>query len=386
MLGSTTIEILIGIIIVFILVSTICTTIREGLESILKTRAAYLDQGIRQLLNDKAGSDLAKKFYEHPLIFGLFNGDYKPGTDVDSTSMFAKGKNLPSYIPSKNFARALMDIAAAGVGSDAENSGNTAPVVSLDNMRQNISSVGNIAVQRVLLNAIDLAQGDLDKAQANIENWFNSGMDRVSGWYRRSTQWIIFVISLFVSVGMNIDTIKIINYLANSDTARKVMVKEAETLNKSNNAGIEYKTAQKRLDQLALPIGWNKKTFRDTFYLNEKKSEPLKFGDVMLTILGWLITALAATLGAPYWFDLLNKVMVIRSTVKPHEKSLEEGSQDARAKTTNVYVGTQQETGDTVITNPGQQKTGEDADGCDIKFDNITADEELPASKGGTEL
>jgi hypothetical protein len=43
---------------------------------------------------------------------------------------------------------------------------------------------------------------------------------------------------------------------------------------------------------------------------------------------GWLLTALAITLGAPFWFDLLNKIMVIRSTVKPHEKSPEESSED----------------------------------------------------------
>jgi hypothetical protein len=48
-------------------------------------------------------------------------------------------------------------------------------------------------------------------------------------------------------------------------------------------------------------------------------------------LLGWLITAFAVSLGAPFWFDLLNKIMVIRSTVKPREKSREEGSEDRPA-------------------------------------------------------
>jgi len=43
---------------------------------------------------------------------------------------------------------------------------------------------------------------------------------------------------------------------------------------------------------------------------------------------GWLITACAVSLGAPLWFDMLNKVIVVRSTIKPHEKSLEERSKD----------------------------------------------------------
>ena len=49
-------------------------------------------------------------------------------------------------------------------------------------------------------------------------------------------------------------------------------------------------------------------------------------------LIGWLITAFAATLGAPFWFDTLNKIMVIRSTVKPTEKSLPEGSEDRKTK------------------------------------------------------
>ena len=33
-------------------------------------------------------------------------------------------------------------------------------------------------------------------------------------------------------------------------------------------------------------------------------------------------------LGAPFWFDVLNKFMVIRATVKPREKSPDEASED----------------------------------------------------------
>jgi DNA repair exonuclease SbcCD ATPase subunit len=56
------------------------------------------------------------------------------------------------------------------------------------------------------------------------------------------------------------------------------------------------------------------------------------FGDIGNLIyahwLGWLLTAMAVSLGAPFWFDTLNRLMVIRSTVKPHEKSREQESKD----------------------------------------------------------
>ena len=105
MFGSETLDIAIGIIFIFILVSIICSAIREGIEAWLKTRAAYLEYGIRELLHDKAGVGLAKSFYQHPLIHSLFLSDYSPKDIAKSPGLLANGANLPSYIPSKNFGR-----------------------------------------------------------------------------------------------------------------------------------------------------------------------------------------------------------------------------------------------------------------------------------------
>ncbi len=48
----------------------------------------------------------------------------------------------------------------------------------------------------------------------------------------------------------------------------------------------------------------------------------------LMLLAGYLITALAIMLGAPFWFDVLNKFMVVRATVKPKEKSPDEASED----------------------------------------------------------
>ena len=60
------------------------------------------------------------------------------------------------------------------------------------------------------------------------------------------------------------------------------------------------------ISAVSLPIGWSEFPKRDQL--------PIIF-------LGWLITAFAVSLGAPFWFDLLNKFMNIRSAGKaPDEK------------------------------------------------------------------
>jgi len=348
MFGLETLDVAIGVIFVFLLVSLLCSAIREGIETWMKTRAAYLWLGIRELLHDKGATGLAATFYEHPLIYSLFPGDFDKAKTLDKPRFWANGRGVPSYIPSRNFAVALMDIAARGPLTNTMTADGGAPVVSLENIRANIRNIDNPAVQRVLLSAVDSAQGDLNRAQLNLEAWFNSSMDRVSGWYKRTTQWWLFAIGLVIAVGMNIDTVSIADYLYRTPKVREAVVMKADAYLKaastSTNAGTaktseeQYDAAKNELQSLSLPIGWGPdRVKRDPGGL---KNEDLWHGR-FLPVLGWLITALAATMGAPFWFDLLNKVMVIRSTVKPHEKSQEEGSEDRQPKAAPAVMLTQ---------------------------------------------
>jgi hypothetical protein len=413
MLSLETLEVAIGIVFVYILISMICTAIREGIEAWLKTRAAYLEYGIRELLHDTIGAGLAKAFYTNPVIYSLFSDDYSPQTLSRRPGLLAKGNNLPSYIPSKNFALALMDIAARGPDTDPVSSNPNAPIISLDAIRTNVENLKNPAVQRLLLTMIDFAQGDLAKAQANIEAWYDSAMDRVSGWYKRSTQWIIFWIALAVAVGLNVDTIRIADYLFKNDAARAVIVARAQTAAGDKDfLTRNYEEIKKEVDAMSLPIGWSAgwggSELGNKDESPKNKSEVTKnklqsagwWNGLFAPILGWLATAFAASLGAPFWFDMLNKVMVIRSTVKPHEKSPEEASEDRQvarpfAGSTNEAKLTQPGAGAAAAatsfksrqsaTAPRPRDADSGIDGCGIEVDaaNATLDEELPAAEGG---
>jgi len=171
MFGLETLDVAIGVVFVFLLVSIICSAIREGIEAILKTRAAYLWLGIRELLHDRRAIGLASSFYDHPLIYSLFPGDFDQSKGIDKPTLLANGRGAPSYVPSRNFALALMDIAARGPATNALTAGQSAPAISLESLRTNISNIDNAAVQRVLLSAIDTAQGDINSVQASVETF-----------------------------------------------------------------------------------------------------------------------------------------------------------------------------------------------------------------------
>jgi hypothetical protein len=402
MLGSEILDVAIGVVFVFVIVSLICTAVREGLEGWLKTRATHLEQGIRHLLHDRDAQGLARHVFEHPLIFGLFPGRYDPQVKSGSWPMaLTRGRNLPSYVPSRNFALALMDIAARGPDTDEVNSDSATEVISLDAVRANIRNLGNPAVQRVLLMAIDTAQGDFERAVSNVEAWYDSGMDRVSGWYKRSTQWILFAIGLFMAVALNVNTVGIADYLYQQKAAREALVAAAQSAGRDQNyLDQNYNSLRNRLQELQLPIGWS----NVSLLRRDAGATPEPTGWEWLEVLaGWLVTAFAATLGAPFWFDLLNKIMVIRSTVKPHEKSPEEASEDRqigkeqlpisasasaanRSPSSPVPQGALPTPNASVPASPARAKTAvfpDAIDGCDVDITHFTADEDLPAAEGG---
>jgi hypothetical protein len=332
MLGSAVLDVAIGTIFVYLLLSLICSAVNEFIEAGLKNRAKDLERGIRNLLADDA---LAAKFYEHPLIKGLF----------------CVNKGKPSYVPSRSFALTLLNIVAPeGLSIPDTSKTPLGPGSnSLQALRERISKLpkGDVAapIQQALIAFIDDAQGDANRLRANVEDWYNASMDRVAGWYKRRVQVIILILGLGVAVALNADTSYIARRLANDSSLRSSLVSASQVslqkgINEAGGTSSDTASAKERLvdnlaeiKKLSLPIGWN----------YEADDEHLKWpglriwqgdvlqawvGQVQFHWLGWLVTAVAISLGAPFWFDLLNKFIVVRSTVKPHEKSQEEDSKD----------------------------------------------------------
>lgn len=341
MFGSNVLEFALGMVFVYLLLSLLCTAINEAIEARLKNRAKDLERGLRELLKDPHGTGLVKQIYEHSLVSSLFKDPYDP----------AKQGNLPSYIPARNFALALMDIVlpateteTSGAAGATASSASTSPpdTNSLKDLRDAINTnlKGNADVQKALLTLVDAAGDNITKARENIEGWFNSSMDRVSGWYKRRAHTIILFLGLGVAVAMNADTITIGQSLSTNDTLRKTLAATAEGYAKQPPppAGSTEKSPEKRaeevreeIEKLGLPVGWHWKDFEVDpngvpFVGNHGPGAIFRWS--LTKIIGWLLTAIAISLGAPFWFDMLNKIIVIRSTVKPHEKSPEETSKE----------------------------------------------------------
>lgn len=320
MFGSEILDVAIGVALVFLMMSFLATAIREAIESVVKARAVYLERGIRQLLDDVDGNGIAQAFYEHPLIYSLYAGGYDP---KDKRFL---GRALPSYVPARNFADALIDLAIRGPVKSEYAIMQTEAVPSVAALRANVGRLRSPQLIRAVLTAMDHSGNDMNVVRQNIQTWFDSGMDRVSGQYKRHTHFWLFVIGVVLAAGLNVNAIAITDHLARNKAVREALVARAavvthdslyvKKLADPHFSDSTLKSIPRDLSGLDLPIGVER--YRDAKTVT----------DWVRVISGILITAFAVTLGAPFWFDALNKMMVIRSTVKPHEKSPEESSED----------------------------------------------------------
>lgn len=381
MFNSPILQVAIGMIFFYLLLSLICSALNEMIEAVLNNRANDLEHGIRRLLDDpnpkSAGfwknaareigrwasllvghrpeftlhpahqtKGLASRLYEHALI----------------RCLYVSSHGLPSYIPARNFALALMDLVAPGQNGAAGTTRLSAPApstvlvlrsplpsappapASMGNVRLAIQDPANVPsthVRQALLTLMDSANDDAIRVRENIEGWFNSTTERISGWYKRRTQVIILVLGVLLSMVLNADSVLILDTLWHNSALSSSIAAQAESY--SSTARVDEKTggtaalaraklAQAQLSALGLPIGWSglddAHRLPGSFRTDPRRSISWALYELDLHWLGWLITGLAISLGAPFWFDILNKFIVVRSTVKPKEKSQEEPSKD----------------------------------------------------------
>jgi hypothetical protein len=357
MFGSVILDVAIGMAFVYLLMSLIASVIQELLAAFMQLRAANLEKGLRSLFSGdslNAEMDLVNSIYDHGLVRGLYSDPRRDSGKLPSIFRRAMdwvrmvmrrviGINadkpltiavdpllLPAYIPSRTFALALIDTLNTSKKEGAE---------AMASIKEALATHNNKAAQALLALAID-AKGDVVAFQRNLEQWYNDAMDRVSGWYKRYTQRALIGIGLLLAIALNVSSVRVARTLWLDRDARQAMVNAAGDYAKNNPTASTATTADaaKLKAQLQsdvntfnevttstlLPLGW-KRSWHS--YENYFETAPKDATFSALTVLaGWFVTALAISFGAPFWFDTLNRFMVVRSTVKPQEKSGIEGA------------------------------------------------------------
>ena len=199
MSSSPALDIAIGLSFIYLLLSLIVTTVNEMVAGWLKTRAAFLERGVSQLLQDP---ELKNRIYHIPLIKSLSSD----GTD-----------SRPSYIPADKFATALMDV-VTGHGNSAVDAA----------LKTGAQAVASPEFQQAINTIIDVSGDNPLIIKAKVEDWFNEGMDRVSGWYKRNAQRNTMILAVIITLVINADTLHIVDVLWKDPSTRAALVEQAK--------------------------------------------------------------------------------------------------------------------------------------------------------------
>lgn len=292
--GLPALDVLIGMAFLFFLVATLTATVNEVVQTVLNARARILTRGIKTLLGDDAA---AANFFDEWRIRRLA----KPAGVVRRHMQwlpFVAASRRPSYLPPRTFALAVLETATR----------DTEPHIGVNlfaEAQQTIDRIGAAPIQRAAAAGLDQAQQRLDATRAELERAFDDVMDRASGWYKRYVQWWLLVIGLAVSIGMNVNSFTVAERLWKDDALRSSIVQQAQKAVGEGQPEKPEKATPKavaqqvdNIEQLKLPIGWDDANTKGGFWGR---------------LAGWLVTAAAITLGAPFWFDVLGKLARVRS-------------------------------------------------------------------------
>lgn len=314
---SAAIDTGIGLAFLYLLLALIVTTLQELAATWLRFRARDLYAALADMLASRNAhgsvehAQLLQQFYEHPLIKNLCQ-----------RKALSNLHHLPSYIPSRTFALALLDVLQKQVPvSDATQ---VRPLLS--DLEKTVGEIPIPALKESLLLIIrnaDLFADRVDsKANAivsSIETWFNDRMARLSGWYKRRAQIVSLVLAGALAFATNADTLHVAKSLWANASLRESIVARAQAFVAQPPAALASPISDDKAAERADPTADAKKLQNELAHdaaALQGSGLPLgwQIPPDRWSILGWLLTTLAVSLGAGFWFDVLSKALQLRGT------------------------------------------------------------------------
>ena len=260
-------------------------------------------------VSTKVNENLLKAFYSHPLVAAL-----------------SKPKTLPSYIDPATFSTVILDLFAKAGADEAK-----APGEYMESVKIGLQQIDNLALKSAVMPLIENAERmEVDSAKrilmlkSSLEDWFNGTMDRASGWYKRRATLITIVVGIVIAVAINADSIGIAQALWRDGVLRQSIATAASPIIQDalTNKKTDTDQAFANLSALNIPLGWSGRlASMAPSAVPNPQDFPIRLGDILSKLMGLAITSLAISLGSSIWFDALQKLINLRSSVVKPENT-----------------------------------------------------------------
>jgi hypothetical protein len=321
MLNFPALDVAVGLVFLYFILSLICSGINEAIASRLRWRAQDLERGLWELLQDpKQGGRVLEELKKHPLIHPMLNPARKksPAQEAEAARVAptagrpktTRGTEWPSYLPSRTFATALLGIEqkVVTVAADAD------VKAGMRKLNESIEAIPSERVQEALTALLHNAQGDAVLFRRNVEQWYDDHMERVSGWYRRRIQRVLWVLAFVIAFTLNADTLQTAKRLWVEPSVRASLVSQAQNTTTKTS---DETNPSNELSSLPVPLGWHLASARDDPQGFPFYQQWSMLWTLLSKLIGLTLTAVAITFGAPFWFDLLSKLGRLRNSGAP---------------------------------------------------------------------
>jgi len=289
----------IGVVLICLLLSIIASHVRELMAAFTAQRAITLEKALRKMVGDA----VYEKLTGHPLIETI---SFQP-TKFFGLTLSRASKPRPTYIASPLFTRVLLISLAEIQG------------LQTTDVKKIVDSLPAGSDLKQKLGAIILGiESDATACVSAVEQWYDGTMDRINGAYKRHTQMWLIVLGMMLAVLFNANLFLITERLWTSKDARDAVTATAQmySCKDGQNCGFpSYNQAradiQKNLSD-QLPLGYNWDSVRKYWKHPAAEGRLSMLRLWAFNFAGWLLMAIAVSLGAPFWFDLLNKLVNLR--------------------------------------------------------------------------
>lgn len=358
----------IGMIVIYFFGALLVSSLQELVASILQWRAKHLEESILQLMLSRQVDDdslkkaktIQRKIYENPLIqsmnqvsfsrlmtwnilkplltfnFVELSNNFKQiihfNREEEKTKIYKKIYSTanPSYLEPENFATVIIEELSKEVMEGGE-----MPSQKIEDFKKKIQGSQKLpkSLQGTLASLADRAATKVQQGEneilafhKEIETWFNRSMQEASGVYKRNSQAFCFLLGFLLSVLLNLDSIQLYNRIIKDTSLRTALVNSASVIVKSSQTNGEINSAKLEtninnivgntlpinlITQQATNLVDCPKTKLNGCSITEGAFNPKK---VLQALIGWLITTIAIYMGAPFWFQLLTKIVNVRAT------------------------------------------------------------------------
>lgn len=291
-------EVAIGLVATWLILSIAVSQIQEFIVERIKWRSRFLEHRLMDMLQNR---DLVNQFYQHPFIQALY------------TKSMRGVPQKPNSVPDDVFGKVMVDIFLNPGKTGQEIPAST---MNMSQMTQKVNEsmawlqeedpplartmkhlLPKMEKTRAEPEAIQM-ENNLAEFRSNAEGWFSSTMSQATNTYRKNAQALALLLGFVLAWLLNVDSVFITNQLWRDPTLRQTIVAQAGSVSSTTDGNLDATTA--KLKQLALPVGWH------------ADAMPQNPWGWFIKSFGLFITALATAQGSPFWFDVLGRITAIR--------------------------------------------------------------------------